>query len=384
DFEVEVQPDSDPHEVGVVGLAIGSDGGGNVVGIVDFEMVDAAFEDGCDALFFERAVDDLPTVFRERIPPPASAAHQVVGLDLLCATDRREVDPQQSGSHDHTRVGRFRVVGDVTGVLERPEVMDTFGVAVFDRKLGRRPAGGDQEFVVIDFVTSMGLKRVSCRVAVGHEGVEAEVDIAFVVPHGTVDRHRGRRKFAFGELLYQDTIVEGFALVGDDCDIGIGIAFADRFGRGTPRDSVADDGVGGRHGTPSASGVMWIAIWSPYWGQCIDMACARTIGMKLEQTVRHFAAKQALTTPIIGDRVHDRLVKFHTSMFVNKADPDRADERKDHLDGLFDATMDAYAEALEEGFTEAEAREITHIQVNFDFYNHGWVEMMEIPVDELD
>jgi len=106
--------------------------------------------------------------------------------------------------------------------------------------------------------------------------------------------------------------------------------------------------------------------------------------MKLEQTVRHFAAKQALTTPIIGDRVHDRLVKFHTSMFVNKADPDRADERKDHLDGLFDATMDAYAEALEEGFTEAEAREITHIQVNFDFYNHGWVEMMEIPVDELD
>ncbi|MFB6151544.1 MAG: DUF6149 family protein, partial [Haloarculaceae archaeon] len=29
-------------------------------------------------------------------------------------------------------------------------------------------------------------------------------------------------------------------------------------------------------------------------------------------------------------------------------------------------------------------REITHVQANFDFYNHGWTEMMEFPADELE
>ena len=40
--------------------------------------------------------------------------------------------------------------------------------------------------------------------------------------------------------------------------------------------------------------------------------------------------------------------------------------------------------ALQDGAPEAEAREITHIQANFDFYNHGWTEMMEFPADELE
>ncbi|MFC6757504.1 DUF6149 family protein [Halomicroarcula sp. GCM10025894] len=105
--------------------------------------------------------------------------------------------------------------------------------------------------------------------------------------------------------------------------------------------------------------------------------------MKLRQNVRHWAAKRALTLPVVGEKVNDRLVDLHTNVFAGKADADRADERRDHLDDFFDATMDTYVAALEDDFPEAEAREITHIQANFDFYNHGWTEMMEFPADEL-
>ncbi|WP_049982185.1 DUF6149 family protein [Halorubrum sp. BV1] len=106
--------------------------------------------------------------------------------------------------------------------------------------------------------------------------------------------------------------------------------------------------------------------------------------MKIRQNIRHWAAKKALTTPVVGDVANDKLVDLHTSIFLNKADEERRKERRDHLDGFFDATMDAYVAALERGFTEAEAREITHVQANFDFFNHGWTEMMEIPGDELE
>ncbi|MDB9252061.1 DUF6149 family protein [Halorubrum ezzemoulense] len=106
--------------------------------------------------------------------------------------------------------------------------------------------------------------------------------------------------------------------------------------------------------------------------------------MKIRQNIRHWAAKKALTTPVVGDVANDKLVDLHTSIFLNKADEDRREERRDHLDSFFDATMDTYVAALEAGFPEAEAREITHVQANFDFFNHGWTEMMEIPSDELE
>jgi hypothetical protein len=106
--------------------------------------------------------------------------------------------------------------------------------------------------------------------------------------------------------------------------------------------------------------------------------------MKLRQNVRHFAAKQALTLPVVGPKVNDRLVGLHTDVFADKADEDHATERRDHLNDFFDATMDTYVQALRDGYPEAEAREITHVQANFDFYNHGWTEMMEFPVDELE
>ncbi|MFB6301339.1 MAG: DUF6149 family protein [Haloferacaceae archaeon] len=106
--------------------------------------------------------------------------------------------------------------------------------------------------------------------------------------------------------------------------------------------------------------------------------------MKLRQNARHWAAKKALTTPVLGPRVNDWLVDLHTRVFLDRAPEDRRAERRDHLEAFFDATMDTYVAALEAGYPEAKAREITHVQANFDFYTHGWTEMMEFPVDEVD
>lgn len=106
--------------------------------------------------------------------------------------------------------------------------------------------------------------------------------------------------------------------------------------------------------------------------------------MKIRQNVRHWAAKQALTIPVVGDAVRDKLVDLHTRVFLDRAESGRADEREAHLDAFFDCTMDTYIAALRAGYPEAEAREITHIQANFAFYNHGWTEMMEFPADELE
>ena len=106
--------------------------------------------------------------------------------------------------------------------------------------------------------------------------------------------------------------------------------------------------------------------------------------MKIRQNVRHWAAKKALTTPVVGELANRKLVDLHTNIFLGKADEDRREERREHLNAFFDATMDAYVAALEAGYSEANAREITHVQANFDFFNHGWTEMMEIPADELE
>jgi len=106
--------------------------------------------------------------------------------------------------------------------------------------------------------------------------------------------------------------------------------------------------------------------------------------MKIRQNVRHWASKKALTMPVVGQKTNDWLVNLHTRVFLDKAEEGHQEERREHLDDFFDATMDTYVAALEAGFPEAEAREITHVQANFDFYNHGWTEMMEFPSDELE
>ncbi|WP_135853884.1 DUF6149 family protein [Halorussus salinus] len=106
--------------------------------------------------------------------------------------------------------------------------------------------------------------------------------------------------------------------------------------------------------------------------------------MKINQNVRHFASRKALELPVVSDIVKEKLVDLHTRIFLEKADEAHREERRERLDAFFDATMDTYLAALQQGAPEAEAREITHIQANFDFYNHGWTEMMEFPSDELD
>jgi hypothetical protein len=105
--------------------------------------------------------------------------------------------------------------------------------------------------------------------------------------------------------------------------------------------------------------------------------------MKIRQNIRHFAAKKALTMPVVGDVAREKLVDLHVEVFGRKADPDRREEREPRMEAFFDRTFDTYVDALDEGFEEAAAREITHVQANFDFYNHGWTEMMEFPSDEL-
>jgi len=106
--------------------------------------------------------------------------------------------------------------------------------------------------------------------------------------------------------------------------------------------------------------------------------------MKIRQNIRHWAAKTALTTPVVGDLAREKLVDLHVRVFGEWAAEGRRAERETRLEAFFECTFDTYVGAMEAGFTEAEAREITHLQANFDFYNHGWTEMMEFPVEEVE
>ncbi|KPN31978.1 hypothetical protein SY89_02735 [Halolamina pelagica] len=106
--------------------------------------------------------------------------------------------------------------------------------------------------------------------------------------------------------------------------------------------------------------------------------------MKLRQNVRHFAAKQALTMPVVGEKMNEKLVDLHVSVFGDRAEDGAREAREPRMEAFFDCTMATYLAALSDGYPEAEAREITHLQANFDFYNHGWTEMMEFPVDEVE
>ena len=106
--------------------------------------------------------------------------------------------------------------------------------------------------------------------------------------------------------------------------------------------------------------------------------------MKINQNVRHFAYRKALETPGIRSVARRGLVSLHTRVFLKRVEEGREEERRDRLDALFAGTIDAYLAALQDGYSEAEAREITHVQANFDFFNHGWTEMMEFPTDEVE
>ncbi len=178
---VERQSDRDAGPVAFVPVAVRIDRGGHVTVVVGFELADAAVEHRFDADVAHSVVHDLRAVGRERVAPPAIATHEVLSGDALCATDRREVDSEETGTDDDGFAG-FGALADSPCVLERPEVVDSVGVTVLDRKLGRRPARRDQQFVVGDVLTLVDANDLLVGVDRRYVRVEREIDVALVVP----------------------------------------------------------------------------------------------------------------------------------------------------------------------------------------------------------
>ncbi len=200
-------------------------------------------------MLFERVVDDFCAFERERVAPPAVPPHEVVCIDVLSGTDCGEVDTEQSRADDDTGVSFVGVFANAAGVLERPEVVDTVGVGVFDWELCWRTAGRHQQFVVLVCVTLVRVNFVGVCVDFGDVGVEFEVDVAFVVPVRLVDGNRCLWEFALGELLDENAVVQRFTFVGNDRNIGVRVLFPKSLGGGTPGNAISDDYVRRAHGT---------------------------------------------------------------------------------------------------------------------------------------
>lgn len=105
--------------------------------------------------------------------------------------------------------------------------------------------------------------------------------------------------------------------------------------------------------------------------------------MRLYQSWKNYVAQLALDVPVASTWMRSWLVDLHTNFFVEASAQDGADRRA-FFDELFDASIDAYQHALDEGYPEAEAREITHIMGTFAFCEKGWGELVEFPPEERD
>jgi hypothetical protein len=105
--------------------------------------------------------------------------------------------------------------------------------------------------------------------------------------------------------------------------------------------------------------------------------------MRLYQTWRNYAAQVLLERdiPLVTPRVRSWLVDMHADFFAEHSQQDAA-ARRPLFEALFDSTIDAYLEALREGYPESQAREITHIQGSWTFVQHGWGELLEFPPEE--
>jgi hypothetical protein len=104
--------------------------------------------------------------------------------------------------------------------------------------------------------------------------------------------------------------------------------------------------------------------------------------VRLYQTWKNYVAHVGLGVPGVRQLVRKRIVDYHTAFFVEQSARD-GEAREPHLRALFDASVDVYERALAEGYPEAQAREITHIQATLDFHEHGWAELMEFPPGEI-
>jgi len=140
-------------------------------------------------------------------------SHQVLRLDVLGATDGREVDTEQSGADDDAPFCVLHAGFDLSCVLERPEVVDAVGVGVLDGQLLWGATDRQQELVVGDRLARVGVDRVIVDVDVDDDRVESKVDVVVVVPRLLVDGDGGLGELAFRVLLDQDPVVEGLSLV---------------------------------------------------------------------------------------------------------------------------------------------------------------------------
>jgi hypothetical protein len=107
--------------------------------------------------------------------------------------------------------------------------------------------------------------------------------------------------------------------------------------------------------------------------------------MRLVQSWKNYLAQVLLQAdlPVVTPWVRRWLVDVHTDFFVEHSETD-GEARREHFRALFDTTLDVYQQALREGYPEAKAREITHIQGSWDFIAHGWGELIEFPPEERD
>lgn len=107
--------------------------------------------------------------------------------------------------------------------------------------------------------------------------------------------------------------------------------------------------------------------------------------MRLHQTWKNHLSAVVLSRdiPVVTARLRSWLVTVHTDFFVEHSETD-GEARRRHLQALFEVALDAYRSALREGYPEAEAREITHVQATWDFQNHGWGDLVEFPPGERD
>ena len=105
--------------------------------------------------------------------------------------------------------------------------------------------------------------------------------------------------------------------------------------------------------------------------------------MRLYQTWRNYAAQVLLERdiPLVSARVRSWLVGLHADFFAENSEQD-AEARRPLFRKLFDSAIDTYLAALREGYPEAQAREITHIQGTWTFVDHGWGELLEFPPEE--
>lgn len=107
--------------------------------------------------------------------------------------------------------------------------------------------------------------------------------------------------------------------------------------------------------------------------------------MRIFQTWRDYLAQTLLVgdPPVLGRLARRWIVNLHVDTYVEFSERDAA-AREPHFRALFDTAVDVYVRASKEGYPEAQAREITHVQGTWDFIDHGWGELVEFPPAEAD